>query len=104
MAEREAVESPGSRCQARPAAARRGWREDPLCASHANTSVRFHGVDMPVCGIHAQTYLRWGSEAERNAVELWGWPDADQMQLEERRQQERRTGDDRRRAGTCRSP
>ena len=53
MAEGEAVESPGSRCQARPAAARHGWREDPLCASHANTSVWFHGAAVPVCGIHA---------------------------------------------------
>lgn len=94
MAEREAVESPGSRCQARPAAARHGWREDPLCASHANTSVVFHGVDVPVCGIHARTYERWGSEAEQHAVELWRWQEADRMQ--ERRHQERRTGGDRR--------
>jgi hypothetical protein len=96
MTEREAVESPGSRCQARPAAARHGWREDPLCASHANTSARFRGDDIPVCGIHARTYLRWGSEAERNAVELWGWPDVDQMDDAERRHRERRDGDDRR--------
>ena len=94
MAEREAVESPGSRCQARPAAARHGWREDPLCASHANTSVWFHGADIPVCGIHARTYRRWGFEAERNAVALWGWQETDRSQ--ERRQHERRTGDDRR--------
>ena len=95
------------RLNRRVRAARRArpWRDtggarDPLCASHANTWVRFHGVDMPVCGIHARTYLRWGSEAARNAVALWGWPDADQVQFQERRHRERRHLD--RRAGVDR--
>jgi WD40 repeat protein len=37
MAEGEASGATRVRCQACPAAARRGWREDRLCASHANT-------------------------------------------------------------------
>jgi hypothetical protein len=62
-------------CQARPAAARRGFREDVLCASLANTTVRFHGRDVAVCRMHEATYGRWGSEAEAKASELWEWPD-----------------------------
>jgi hypothetical protein len=62
-------------CQARPAAARRGFREDALCASLANTTVRFHGRDVPVCRMHEATYGRWGDEAEAKAEELWEWKD-----------------------------
>jgi hypothetical protein len=62
-------------CQARPAAARRGFREDVLCASLANTTVRFHGRDVPVCRMHEATYGRWGADAEQKANELWEWPD-----------------------------
>jgi len=61
------------RCQARPAAARRGFREDVLCASNANTSVCFHGMHMPVCRMHEAAFARWGSEAEAKAAELWDW-------------------------------
>ncbi len=73
MTEREAVESSGVRCQARPAAARHGWREDVLCASQANTSVCFRGVDMPVCRMHEAAFARWGGEAEAKATSLWAW-------------------------------
>jgi hypothetical protein len=67
-----AVES-GTRCQARPAAARRGFREDALCASLANTSVRFAGREVPVCRMHEATYARWASDAEERAQALWCW-------------------------------
>lgn len=60
-------------CQAVPSASRRGWRSDRLCASIANTEVEFCGRLIPVCRIHLATYERWGSEAESNARELWGW-------------------------------
>ena len=74
MTEREAaVEASGARCQARPAAARHGWREDVLCASNANTTVCFHGVHMPVCRMHEAAFARWGSEAEAKAASLWAW-------------------------------
>jgi hypothetical protein len=62
-------------CQARPAAARRGFREDVLCASLSNTTVRFHGRDVAVCRMHEATYARWGADAERKAAELWEWAD-----------------------------
>jgi hypothetical protein len=62
------------RCQARPAAARRGFREDVLCASHANTTVEFHNQLIAVCRMHEATYKRWGKHAEENAAELWEWP------------------------------
>lgn len=62
-------------CQARPAAARRGFREDALCASRANTTVEFHGRSVPVCRMHEATYERWGSEAGTRAGELWEWPE-----------------------------
>ncbi len=62
-------------CQAQPAAARRGFREDVLCASLANTTVQFHGRDVAVCRMHEATYARWGDEAEAKAAELWEWPD-----------------------------
>jgi hypothetical protein len=62
-------------CQARPAAARRGFREDALCASLSNTSVRFRERDVPVCRMHEATYARWGDEAEAKAEELWEWKD-----------------------------
>ncbi len=73
MTEREAVEPTGTRCQARPAAARHGWREDVLCASLANTFVCFHGVRMPVCRMHEAAFGRWGGEAEAKAATLWAW-------------------------------
>jgi hypothetical protein len=63
----------GTRCQATPAAARRGFREDALCASLANTSVRFSARDVPVCRIHEATYARWGGDAEERARSLWRW-------------------------------
>jgi hypothetical protein len=62
------------RCQARPAAARRGFREDVLCASLANTVVEFQGQVVAVCRMHEATYKRWGAHAEKNAAELWEWP------------------------------
>jgi hypothetical protein len=74
MTEGGAAEGSGARCQARPAAARHGWREDVLCASSANTSVSFHGVRVPVCRMHEAAFARWGLEAERKAAELWAWP------------------------------
>jgi hypothetical protein len=62
------------RCQARPAAARRGFREDVLCASYANTTVEFRDQLVAVCRMHEATYKRWGTHAECNAAELWEWP------------------------------
>jgi hypothetical protein len=73
MAERDTFGGERPRCQARPAAARRGFREDMLCASYANTVVRFRGVEMPVCRIHETAFERWGSDAEGNAEALWAW-------------------------------
>jgi hypothetical protein len=97
VTEREAVEATGTRCQARPAAARHGWRDDLLCASYASTSVRFHGEAVSVCAIHESAYRRWGDQAELKAVELWGWcAHADLAQGEERRRVVRRVGHDRR--------
>jgi hypothetical protein len=64
------------RCQARPRAARRWSREDPLCASIANSHVDYLARLVPVCRIHQAAYARWGVEAERLALELWGWPPA----------------------------
>ena len=61
------------RCQARPAAARRGFREDVLCASNANTYVEFRNGRVAVCRMHEATYGRWGDEAEAKAAELWDW-------------------------------
>jgi hypothetical protein len=61
------------RCQARPAAARRGFREDVLCASNANTYVEFRSGRVAVCRMHEATYARWGAEAEAKAAELWAW-------------------------------
>lgn len=61
------------RCQARPAATLRGFREDVLCASMAGTSVRFRNRDIPVCHMHERVYARWGSHADANAERLWGW-------------------------------
>jgi hypothetical protein len=54
-------------------AAQRGFREDMLCASLANTAVLFHGRAMPVCRMHEAMYRRWASNAEANAVLRWGW-------------------------------
>jgi hypothetical protein len=61
------------RCQARPAAARRGFREDVLCASNANTHVSFRDGQVAVCRMHEATYGRWGGDAEAKAMELWEW-------------------------------
>jgi hypothetical protein len=66
-------ETPSPRCQARPKAARPGYRTDMLCASEANTAVVFGGVEVPVCRMHESMYQRWGDEAEANAELLWGW-------------------------------
>ena len=60
-------------CRAIPSAARRGWRADLLCASRAKTEVEFDGRMVPVCRMHEATYVRWGADAEQNAVALWGW-------------------------------
>jgi hypothetical protein len=65
---------PPLRCQATPAAARRGFREDVLCASLANTTVPYQDGEMAVCRMHEATYTRWGENAEANASELWKWP------------------------------
>jgi hypothetical protein len=69
-----AVPEETERCQARPAAARRGFREDVLCASNANTVVEFHDQRVAVCRMHEATYRRWGDRAEENAQQLWEWP------------------------------
>jgi hypothetical protein len=69
----ESIIERATRCQARPRAARPGYREDMLCASLANTSVCFHDVDVPVCRMHEATYRRWADAAEGNATALWGW-------------------------------
>jgi hypothetical protein len=69
-----AADDPSLRCQARPAAARRGFREDVLCASLANTAVPYRDGEMVVCRMHEATYARWGDSAEANAAELWKWP------------------------------
>jgi len=66
-------EFPSFRCQARPKAARPGYRTDMLCASEANTFVVFRGVEVPVCRMHESMYARWGEQAEANARLLWGW-------------------------------
>jgi hypothetical protein len=62
------------RCQARPIAARIGFREDMLCASMAKTTVIFRGAEVPVCRMHEKAYARWGVDAEGKAASLWGWP------------------------------
>jgi hypothetical protein len=63
-----------ARCQARPLSARRGYRDDLLCASIARSSVDFLGGAVPVCGIHLKSYVRWGVGAEAEATRLWAWP------------------------------
>jgi hypothetical protein len=73
MAENEVVDPRTLHCQALPAAARRGFREDALCASRAKTHVAFRGGSVAVCRMHEATYQRWGAEAESNAQTLWGW-------------------------------
>jgi hypothetical protein len=72
MPDADAVRS-SARCQARPRAARPAYREDMLCASSASTVVSFHGIEMPVCGIHDAKYARWGAEAEAQAALQWVW-------------------------------
>jgi hypothetical protein len=73
MAAGEATAAPQKMCQARPKAARHGWREDSLCASSASTTVRFHGRDVPVCWMHRTMWERWGENAVANAERYWGW-------------------------------
>lgn len=64
-------------CQAIPIAALHGWRNDPLCASTANTTVSFAGREMPVCKMHRIAYLRALAEDPRKAraltVDVWCW-------------------------------
>lgn len=67
------------RCQARPAAARRGFREDLLCASVTRTTVEFQGATVPLCGIHLEMYFSWGADAEQQAHQLWAWPLAEDV-------------------------
>ena len=62
-----------TRCQARPAAARPGYREDMLCASTAKTTVTYRGVQVPVCRIHSATYAAWGEDADEHAEQRWAW-------------------------------
>jgi hypothetical protein len=73
----DAPDDEGARCQARPAAARRGFRDDLLCASLTSTTVGFEGVTVPLCGIHLKMYVRWGADAEQQARQLWAWPVAE---------------------------
>jgi hypothetical protein len=71
-------------CQARPTAARAGYREDMQCATNTSSNVVFAGACMAVCRIHQAVYLRWGVAAEAQAVERWGWvPEAAGNQLAE---------------------
>ncbi len=70
----DSTSTPPSRCQAQPIAARRGWREDLLCASAANSIVLFRGAQVSVCRMHEKAYVRWGVDAEGNAALFWGWP------------------------------
>ena len=73
MSDPESIIERGTRCQARPRAARPGYREDMLCASLANTTICFHDAEIPVCRMHEATYRRWADAAEANASALWGW-------------------------------
>jgi hypothetical protein len=73
MSVSEPIVERATRCQARPRAARPGYREDMLCASLANIAVCFHDVDVPVCRMHEATFHRWAGSAEGNAAALWGW-------------------------------
>jgi hypothetical protein len=66
-------ENASSRCQARPRAARPGYRTDMLCASEANTVVVFRAAEVPVCRMHESMYARWADQAEANAELRWGW-------------------------------
>jgi hypothetical protein len=70
----DSTSTPPSRCQAQPIVARRGWREDLLCASAANSIVLFRGAQVSVCRMHEKAYVRWGVGAEENAALFWGWP------------------------------
>jgi hypothetical protein len=70
------------RCQARPAAARPGYREDMLCASMAATNVDYRGTKVPACRMHLATYARWASDAEANAELKWSWSSAAKEPIE----------------------
>ncbi len=70
----EARDAARGQCQARPAVARHGWREDTACANVAKTSIRFHGREVPVCWVHRRMWERWGENAEANAARYWYWP------------------------------
>jgi hypothetical protein len=61
------------RCEAMPQAARSGHDGDGACAANAVTTVRFRGVDVPICRLHAATYARWGDGAEDEAMRAWAW-------------------------------
>ena len=77
MAEREAVESPGSRCQARPAAARHGWRriryvratQTPQCGS---TARRYRSAesthDLPALGFRGRERTPWRSGGGKRRI------------------------------------
>ena len=67
------LHEPAERCQARPKAARAGYREDMLCGSTARSWVDFRGTSVPVCQMHVATYARWADEAEANAESRWAW-------------------------------
>jgi hypothetical protein len=73
MPDAQVIRSSASRCQARPRAARAGYREDMLCASFASVVVMFHGVEKGVCRTHDASYGRWGADAHAFASLHWGW-------------------------------
>ena len=75
----DATDDADARCQARPAAARRGFRDDPLCASVTRATVEFEGETVPLCGIHLKMYVRWGTDAAEQARQLWAWPVAEDV-------------------------
>jgi hypothetical protein len=60
-------------CQARPRAARPGYRADMLCGTAAAMQVAFAGASVPLCRIHHLVFLRWGAIAEAEAASRWGW-------------------------------
>ena len=71
--DKHGLHEPAERCQARPKAARAGYREDMLCGSTARSSVDYHGTRVAVCRMHVATYARWAEEAEANAESQWAW-------------------------------
>jgi hypothetical protein len=69
----EAIAEAALRCQARPKAARPGFRDDMLCANAGNSVVHFEALDVPVCKLHEATFTRWGLDADDLARTRWGW-------------------------------